>query len=96
MVSFWQHINNIGSNNNEKNLLNMFDLAWLNSCSLKLMLLGGAVAVVVVVCVGFLLVLLVIGVLKMRDAPLPKKRRNRKPTQVCIRLSFFYTHGPKI
>jgi hypothetical protein len=42
---------------------------------------GGAVAVVVVVCVGFLLVLLVIGVLKMRDAPLPKKRRNRKPTQ---------------
>uniref|UniRef100_A0A1I7YT23 Calsyntenin-1 n=1 Tax=Steinernema glaseri TaxID=37863 RepID=A0A1I7YT23_9BILA len=39
---------------------------------------GGAVAVVVVVCVGFLLVLLVIGVLKMRDAPVPRRRRNRK------------------
>lgn len=35
-------------------------------------------AVVVVVCVGFLLVLLVIGVLKMRDTPLPRRRRNRK------------------
>ncbi|KJH52596.1 hypothetical protein DICVIV_01181 [Dictyocaulus viviparus] len=36
---------------------------------------GGAVAVVVVLCVGFLLVLLVIGVLKMKDTPLPRKRR---------------------
>lgn len=38
-------------------------------------ILGGAVAVVVVVCVGFLLVLLVIGVLKMRDTPIPSRRR---------------------
>jgi len=36
---------------------------------------GGAVAIVVVVCVGFLLVLLVVGVMKMRDGPLPKHRR---------------------
>ncbi|MFH4982988.1 hypothetical protein AB6A40_009697 [Gnathostoma spinigerum] len=40
---------------------------------------GGAVAVVVVVCVGFLLVLLVIGVLKMRDTPIPRRRRRRNP-----------------
>uniref|UniRef100_A0A915PLH3 Cadherin domain-containing protein n=1 Tax=Setaria digitata TaxID=48799 RepID=A0A915PLH3_9BILA len=40
---------------------------------------GGAVAVVVVLCVGFLLVLLMIGVLKMRDTPLPsRRRRNRR------------------
>ncbi|PAV74487.1 hypothetical protein WR25_02464 isoform D [Diploscapter pachys] len=39
---------------------------------------GGAVAVVVVVCVGFLLVLLVIGVLKMRDTPIPSRRRKNK------------------
>ncbi|CAD6191725.1 unnamed protein product [Caenorhabditis auriculariae] len=39
---------------------------------------GGAVAVVVVVCVGFLLVLLVIGVLKMRDTPLPRRRRQKR------------------
>ncbi|KAJ1351908.1 hypothetical protein KIN20_008082 [Parelaphostrongylus tenuis] len=39
---------------------------------------GGAVAVVVVVCVGFLLVLLVVGVLKMKDTPLPRKRRNKQ------------------
>ncbi|KAL3102352.1 hypothetical protein niasHS_003761 [Heterodera schachtii] len=38
---------------------------------------GGAVAVVVVVCVGFLLVLLVVGVLKMRDHPLPMVGRRR-------------------
>ncbi|VDP52266.1 unnamed protein product [Heligmosomoides polygyrus] len=42
------------------------------------MLAGGAVAVVVVVCVGFLLVLLVIGVLKMRDTPLPRRRKNKR------------------
>jgi len=41
---------------------------------------GGAVAVVVVICIGFLLVLLVVGVLKMRDTPLPHRRRSRKPT----------------
>uniref|UniRef100_A0A915DJJ1 Calsyntenin C-terminal domain-containing protein n=1 Tax=Ditylenchus dipsaci TaxID=166011 RepID=A0A915DJJ1_9BILA len=41
---------------------------------------GGAVAVVVVICIGFLLVLLVIGVIKMRDSPLPVRRRNRKTT----------------
>jgi hypothetical protein len=41
---------------------------------------GGAVAVVVVICIGFLLVLLVIGVVKMRDHPLPKRRRSRKTT----------------
>uniref|UniRef100_A0A0N4ZCI1 Calsyntenin-1 n=1 Tax=Parastrongyloides trichosuri TaxID=131310 RepID=A0A0N4ZCI1_PARTI len=39
---------------------------------------GGAVAVVVVVCVGFLLVLLVVGVLKMRDAPVHKRGKGRK------------------
>ncbi|CCD61229.1 Secreted calsyntenin-1 [Caenorhabditis elegans] len=39
---------------------------------------GGAVAVVVVVCVGFLLVLLVIGVLKMRDTPMPRRRRQKR------------------
>lgn len=39
---------------------------------------GGAVAVVVVVCVGFLLVLLVVGVLRMKDTPLPRKRRNKQ------------------
>ncbi|KIH59919.1 hypothetical protein ANCDUO_09835 [Ancylostoma duodenale] len=39
---------------------------------------GGAVAVVVVVCVGFLLVLLVIGVLKMRDTPLPRRRKAKR------------------
>ncbi|VDO21915.1 unnamed protein product [Haemonchus placei] len=39
---------------------------------------GGAVAVVVVICVGFLLVLLVIGVLKMRDTPLPRRRKNQR------------------
>ncbi|EPB65816.1 hypothetical protein ANCCEY_15111, partial [Ancylostoma ceylanicum] len=38
----------------------------------------GAVAVVVVVCVGFLLVLLVIGVLKMRDTPLPRRRKPKR------------------
>uniref|UniRef100_A0A914I537 Cadherin domain-containing protein n=1 Tax=Globodera rostochiensis TaxID=31243 RepID=A0A914I537_GLORO len=38
---------------------------------------GGAVAVVVVICVGFLLVLLVVGVLKMRDQPLPMVGRRR-------------------
>lgn len=42
---------------------------------------GGAVAIVVIVCIGFLLVLLVIGVLKMRESPLPRRsRRNRKAT----------------
>ncbi|CAI4227056.1 unnamed protein product [Auanema sp. JU1783] len=39
---------------------------------------GGAVAVVVVVCVGFLLVLLVLGVLKMRDTPVPRKRKGKR------------------
>uniref|UniRef100_A0A0K0F0E3 Calsyntenin-1 (inferred by orthology to a D. melanogaster protein) n=1 Tax=Strongyloides venezuelensis TaxID=75913 RepID=A0A0K0F0E3_STRVS len=39
---------------------------------------GGAVAVVVVVCVGFLLVLLVVGVLKMRDTPLPRRGNSKK------------------
>ena len=39
---------------------------------------GGAVAVIVVICVGFLLVLLVVGVLKMRDVPSPKRRKNRR------------------
>jgi hypothetical protein len=39
---------------------------------------GGAVAIVVVICVGFLLVLLVVGVLKMRDTPVPRRRRSRK------------------
>jgi hypothetical protein len=41
---------------------------------------GGAIAIVVVICVGFLLVLLVIGVLKMRDTPAhsPRKTRKRK------------------
>ncbi|CAJ0576420.1 unnamed protein product, partial [Mesorhabditis spiculigera] len=43
---------------------------------------GGAVAVVVVVCVGFLLVLLVIGVLKMRDAPVPKRHNRRQKKSV--------------
>uniref|UniRef100_A0A0R3S206 Calsyntenin-1 n=1 Tax=Elaeophora elaphi TaxID=1147741 RepID=A0A0R3S206_9BILA len=43
---------------------------------------GGAVAVVVVLCVGFLLVMLVIVVLKMRDTPLPsRRRRNRRSTE---------------
>ncbi|VDK67035.1 unnamed protein product [Litomosoides sigmodontis] len=43
---------------------------------------GGAVAVVVVLCVGFLLVMLVIGVVKMRDTPLPsRRRRNRRSTE---------------
>ncbi|KAF8362054.1 casy-1, partial [Pristionchus pacificus] len=43
---------------------------------------GGAVAVVVVVCVGFLLVLLVVGVLKMRDTPMPRRhRKNRRGQQ---------------
>lgn len=41
-------------------------------------LAGGAVAIVVVICVGFLLVLLVVGVLKMRDTPIPRRRRQRK------------------
>jgi hypothetical protein len=46
---------------------------------------GGAVAVVVVVCVGFLLVLLVVGVLRMRGAPSPgraggRRRSGRKAT----------------
>jgi hypothetical protein len=41
---------------------------------------GGAVAVIVVVCVGFLLVLLVIGVLRLRETPLPRRRRARKTT----------------
>ncbi|KAI1720131.1 cadherin domain-containing protein [Ditylenchus destructor] len=41
---------------------------------------GGAVAIVVVICIGFLLVLLVIGVLKLRDHSLPRRRRSRKPT----------------
>uniref|UniRef100_A0A1I7XT95 DUF1768 domain-containing protein n=1 Tax=Heterorhabditis bacteriophora TaxID=37862 RepID=A0A1I7XT95_HETBA len=40
--------------------------------------IAGAVAVVVVVCVGFLLVLLVIGVLKMRDTPIPKRKKTKK------------------
>lgn len=39
---------------------------------------GGAVAVVVVICVGVLLVLLVIGVLRMRDHPLTTKRRRSR------------------
>ena len=39
---------------------------------------GGAIAIVVVICVGFLLVLLVIGVLKMRDTPPHSPRRTRK------------------
>ncbi|KAI6172150.1 hypothetical protein M3Y98_00941200 [Aphelenchoides besseyi] len=39
---------------------------------------GGAIAVIVVICVGFLLVLLVVGVLKMRDSPIPRRRRQRK------------------
>ncbi|KAL3994852.1 Cadherin domain family protein [Acanthocheilonema viteae] len=43
---------------------------------------GGVVAVIVVLCVGFLLVMLVIGVLKMRDTPLPsRRRRNRRNTE---------------
>lgn len=43
---------------------------------------GGAIAVVVVVCIGFLLVLLVIGVLKMRDTPIPsRRRRNRQSVE---------------
>ncbi|CAD5210317.1 unnamed protein product [Bursaphelenchus okinawaensis] len=39
---------------------------------------GGAVAIVVVICVGFLLVLLVVGVLKMRDTPIPRPRRRQR------------------
>ncbi|VDN05975.1 unnamed protein product [Thelazia callipaeda] len=40
---------------------------------------GGVVTLMVVVCVGFLLILLVIGILKMRDTPLPsRRRRNRR------------------
>jgi len=39
---------------------------------------GGAVAIVVVICVGFLLVLLVVGVLKMRDTPMPSRRRRQR------------------
>ncbi|GMT13769.1 hypothetical protein PFISCL1PPCAC_5066, partial [Pristionchus fissidentatus] len=42
---------------------------------------GGAVAVVVVVCVGFLLVLLVVGVLKMRDTPMPRRHRKARRGQ---------------
>lgn len=42
---------------------------------------GGAVAIVIVVCVGFLLVLLVIGVLKMREGPYSERHRNRKNTE---------------
>uniref|UniRef100_A0A1I8EBB1 Cadherin domain-containing protein n=3 Tax=Wuchereria bancrofti TaxID=6293 RepID=A0A1I8EBB1_WUCBA len=43
---------------------------------------GGAVAVVIVLCVGFLLVMLVIGVLKIRDTPIPsRRRRNRRNTE---------------
>ncbi|VDK34915.1 unnamed protein product, partial [Gongylonema pulchrum] len=49
--------------------------------SAVILYLGGAVAVVVVVCVGFLLVLLVIGVLKMRDTPLPRRRRSRRSAE---------------
>jgi len=41
-------------------------------------LAGGAIAVIVVICVGFLLILLVVGVLKMRDTPMPRRRRQRK------------------
>ncbi|VDN59109.1 unnamed protein product [Dracunculus medinensis] len=37
-----------------------------------------AIAMIVIVCVGFLLVLLVIGVLRMQDSPLPRRRKNRK------------------
>ncbi|VDK86923.1 unnamed protein product, partial [Onchocerca ochengi] len=45
-------------------------------------LAGGAVAVVVVLCIGFLLIMLVIGILKMRDTPLPsKRRRHRRNTE---------------
>lgn len=51
---------------------------------------GGAVAVVVVVCVGFLLVLLVVGVLKMRDTPMPRRHRKNRRGQVrewrCYRI----------
>ncbi|VDM66475.1 unnamed protein product [Strongylus vulgaris] len=54
---------------------------------------GGAVAVVVVVCVGFLLVLLVIGVLKMRDTPLPRRRKNKR--QVSFLVFFLESHYRK-
>jgi hypothetical protein len=47
-------------------------------------LAGGAVAIVVVICVGFLLVLLVVGVLKMRDTPMPRRRRSRKAPSVSV------------
>lgn len=33
---------------------------------------------IVIICVGFLLVLLVVGVLKMRDVPSPKRRKSRR------------------
>jgi len=39
---------------------------------------GGAVAVVIVICIGFLLVLLVVGVLKMRDTPAPRRHRRQR------------------
>lgn len=39
-------------------------------------------AVVVVICVGFLLVLLVVGVLKMRDVPGPRRRKNRRQVRI--------------
>jgi hypothetical protein len=46
---------------------------------------GGAIAVVVVICVGFLLVLLVIGVLKMRDTPSsthsPRRNSRKRKSQ---------------
>uniref|UniRef100_A0A7E4ZS07 Calsyntenin-1 n=1 Tax=Panagrellus redivivus TaxID=6233 RepID=A0A7E4ZS07_PANRE len=44
---------------------------------------GGAIAIVVVICVGFLLVLLVVGVLKMRDTPIQtgRRRKHRTPSE---------------
>ena len=44
---------------------------------------------VVVVCVGFLLVLLVVGVLKMRDTPAPLRRHRRaRRSQVLLKTEF--------
>lgn len=55
---------------------------------------GGAVAVVVVVCVGFLLVLLVIGVLKMRDTPLPKRHRKQRKPVCLLKFNLTLNHTP--
>ena len=55
--------------------------------------LGGAVAVVIVVCVGFMLVLMVIGILRMRETPI-ERRRDRKNTvsDRLFKMRFFSCH----